>query len=74
MMSDQQAKVPFLATPNGLTTLLVIPMISPVMLPGAGVVASLKLPLMAMWIAYNRPELGQRWYYSPRFRLCCTGA
>jgi hypothetical protein len=62
-MVEQQQKVPFLATPNGLIILLVISMIAPVLLPGFGVVASLTLPFIVMWIAYKRPALGQRWYY-----------
>lgn len=62
-MAEQEQNVPFLATPNGLITLLVIAMIAPVLLPGFGVVASLSLPFMVIWIAYKRPVLGQRWYY-----------
>jgi hypothetical protein len=62
-MAKQQAKLPFLATPNGLITLLVIAMVAPLLLPGAGVVASLTLPFMVMWIAAKRPALGQRWFY-----------
>lgn len=62
-MSDNRVDTPFLATPNGLIILLVLAMIAPVVLPGAGVVASLTLPFMVMWIAAKRPALGQRWFY-----------
>ena len=52
-MAEQEQKVPFLATPNGLITLLVIAMIAPILLPGFGVVASLTLPFMVIWIAHK---------------------
>lgn len=61
-MSESQASVPFLATSNGLISLLVIAMIAPVLLPVAGIAASLMLPLMVIAIVWMRPELGRRWY------------
>jgi hypothetical protein len=53
---------PFLATSNGMILLLVIATIAPIVIPGAGVVASFMLPPMVAWIAYKRPEPATRWY------------
>lgn len=61
-MTEQQAKVPFLATPNGLITLLVIASVFPIIMPLSGIVVSLTLPVMAGAIVWMRPELGRRWY------------
>jgi hypothetical protein len=71
---EHQQNIPFLATPNGLITLLVVAMIAPVLLPGFGVVASLTFPFMVMWIAYKRPALGQRWYYLAAIPIVLYGS
>jgi hypothetical protein len=61
-MSEEPAKLPFLATPNGLITLLVLAAVFPVILPLSGIVVSLTVPLMVCAIVWMRPELGRRWY------------
>ena len=74
LMAEQEQKVPFLATPNGLIILLVLAMIAPVLLPGFGAVASLTLPFIVMWSAYKRPVLGQRWFYLAAIPIVLYGS
>ena len=62
-MQSQKQEIPFLATSSGLILLLILAVVAPVFLGPSGIVASLTLPLMVMWIARKRPELGQRWFY-----------
>jgi hypothetical protein len=78
MLQERQAQqqhheIPFLATPNGLITLLVIAMIAPIIIPGAGVAVSLTLPFMVMAIAWMQPSLGRRWFVLAAIPLVLYG-
>ena len=61
-MTEAARDIPFLATPNGLITLLVVATIFPILIPISGIVVSLTLPLIVCAIVWMRPEPGRRWY------------
>jgi hypothetical protein len=70
----QKRQIPFLATPNGLITLLVVAMIAPVVIPITGVIVSLTVPWMVIAIGWMRPELGRRWFYLAAIPIVLYGS
>ena len=56
-----------------LTLMLIVATIAPILLGPAGLVATLLLPLLVVIVAWQRPDLGRRWYFLSALPLLLWG-